>query len=297
MKKFILLLLVLHVALFARDIENEKNLDLDSLTNQESIDSMNSWLDGDFGLKPDKVSYLLPFGYTGHKYKSYNLDGYNNYEAELQVSLKLGVGKNIFGLKERYYLSYTHHAFWQIYTNSSPFRENNYNPEAFTIIPIFSDIQGFTLRNVKVSLAHVSNGKGKTSLTHDSFGNAVVVNTSRSMNYTYVDFAFQKESFLADFIFLAPSFGADNLSDNPDIMDYWGYTAVKLSYFQGKSMYTLMLRGNPVTEKGALEATYSYPIQEHSLFVFGKFFTGYGESLIDYNNYVTKFAFGISFSR
>jgi len=297
MKKIILLLLLLHVTIFAQDIKNEKNLDLDNLTNQESINSMNSWLGGNFALKPDKVSYLLPFGYTGHKYQSYNLDEYSNFEAELQVSLKLGVGKDLFGLKERYYLSYTHHAFWQIYTNSSPFRENNYNPEAFAIIPIFSDIQGFTLRNVKLSLAHVSNGKGKTSLTRDSAGNPIVVNTSRSINYAYIDMAFQKDSFLANFIVLAPSFGADNLSDNPDIMDYWGYTAVKLTYFRGKNMYTLMVRGNPATEKGALEATYSHPIRERSLFVFGKFFTGYGESLIDYNNYVTKFAFGISFSR
>ena len=297
MKKFLLLLVILYITLSAQEIKNEKNLDLESLSNQESLDSMNSWLNGDFGLKPDKVSYLLPFGYTGHKYKSYNLDGYNNFEAELQVSFKLGVGQNLFGLKERYYLSYTHHAFWQIYTNSSPFRENNYNPEAFTIIPIFSDVRGFTLRNVKLSLAHISNGKGATSLTYDKFGNPIVVKTSRSINYVYVDMAFQKGSFLTNFIIQTPSFGGENLSDNPDIMDYWGYTAMRLSYFHEKSMYTLLLKGNPVTEKGALEATYSYPLHKHSLFAYGKFFTGYGESLIDYNNYVTKIAFGIAFSR
>jgi len=57
-----------------------------------------------------------------------------------------------------------------------------------------------------------------------------------------------------------------------------------------------MVRGNLMKENGALEATYSYPLKDKTdLYI--KLFSGYGESLIDYNRNVTKLAIGFSFSR
>jgi len=79
-------------------------------------------------------------------------------------------------------------------------------------------------------------------------------------------------------------------------MDYIGYSSVKFSYFINEQMVTLMGRANLITGLGAVEATYSYPLTDGA-FLYTKIFTGYAESLIDYNNYITKFSIGFSFSR
>ena len=293
--KLILLILIFSISLFSAVVKNEKNLELENFKHKdmEAKSAMQNWLNGYFGLKPYKPNYLLPYGYTKHDYKSYSSDVYYNQEAELQISLKIPISKNLFGLDGTYYLSYSQKSFWQIYTKSSPFRETNYNPEAFVVFPIFSDISGFKLRSIKFSLAHLSNGQGNKSV----LPNGNVVNRSRSINYIYTDIAFQNDTLLTDFTLMTPYLGAGDLSDNPDIMDYLGYTAVKFTYFKGKNMFTLMGRGNLVTRRGAIEFTYSHPILKTKTYFYAKIFSGYMESLIDYNHEVTKFSIGFAFSR
>ncbi len=70
------------------------------------------------------------------------------------------------------------------------------------------------------------------------------------------------------------------------------------NYFRLRSLkFTLAHRSNgqPNTKKGAVEATHSYPLI-HNYF-FAKIFSAYGESLIYYDKYITKFSIGFSFSR
>lgn len=105
----------------------------------------------------------------------------------------------------------------------------------------------------------------------------------------------QYNNFLVNVKAWMPYFGED-LSDNPDIIDYTGYTSVELKYFYRKHLISLNTRLNFFSKKGALELNYSYPLYP-DLYLYTKFFTGYNESLIDYNNYITKFAIGFSFSR
>lgn len=295
--KSLLVLWFVVISVFGVELENEKNLDLQNGQDIEAQNSMKSWLNSEFALKPYKPNYLLPFGYANKDYESYSADEYQNIEAEIQISLKLPVTKNLLGMEEMYYLAYSHKAFWQIYTDSSPFRETNYNPEGFIVFPIFNDISDAKLRTIKVALAHESNGQGEVSVRLDKNGNTEIVNRSRSINYFYTEATFQYNNLLMDLRFLAPSFGESNLSDNKDIMDYWGYTALKLRYFNHKSIYTFMIRGNTSTGYGAVEATYSYPLLKDKTYIFAKFFNGYGESLIDYNNFISKFSIGIAFSR
>lgn len=106
----------------------------------------------------------------------------------------------------------------------------------------------------------------------------------------------QHDTLLTDITLLAPFPGKDNLSDNPDLMDYLGYTQIKFSYFYNEHMFTLMGRGNLRKGKGAMEATYSYPLTSDSYF-FLKVFSGYVESLIDYKENISKVSVGFSFSR
>jgi len=278
--------------------ETKSQIKISQIKNDKSKESMEKWLNAEFGLQPYRANYLLPIGYAKDDYTSNIPDTvYKNIEAELQVSLKLKVGSDLFGLDEKYYLSYTQQAFWQVYIPSSPFRESIYNPEGFVIFPIRDNYSIFQLRSLKVALAHKSNGQPNTSDVIFSNGQALG-NLSKSINYYYMTLRLQHDTLLTDITLLAPFPGSDNLSDNPDIMDYLGYSEVKFTYFINAHMFSGMVRGNIVTGKGAVELTYSHPHPlNDSTYWYVKFFSGYVESLIDYNKNVTKLSIGFSFSR
>lgn len=278
---------------FALSLFAEESIDVENLKSVKAKKSIESWLNGNFGLKPHNVNYLLPFGYKKNPYNSTipKLD-YKNIEAQLQVSLKLLLSKNFFGLDEQYYVAYTQRAFWQLYIKSSPFRESLYSPEAFVAFPISDNDSIFGLRSLTLGYKHESNGQ--PDIEGVTFGNGQSIqNFSRSLNYFYLNLRMQHDTLISDVTLLSP-FG--DLSDNPRIMDYRGYTQVKFTYFKDENMFTLMARGNLSRLKGAIEATYSYPLLNDVNF-YAKIFSGYGESLIDYNHDLTKYSLGFSFSR
>ena len=305
MMRIFLLLLFLFVQSYADDYEfcetakkydgTKSKIDVEHIKNDESKESMEKWLAGGIALEAYKVNYLLPYGYANKKYPSNGRPiEYQNIEAELQVSFKRKIAKSLFGLHGSYYLAYSHKSFWQLYTYSSPFRETNYNPEGFVVFPINDNKFSMKIRSWKFALAHMSNGQLNTqTVTVDG---QPMGNLSKSINYFYSTVRMQRDTLIVDLTLQAPLGGGDNLSDNPDIMDYLGYSKIKFTYFYKKSILTFMGRGNFGTRRGALEATYSYPLQdETNLYI--KLFSGYGESLIDYNRNLTKFSIGFSFSR
>lgn len=281
--------------LLAVNMDDFETIDLDKVKSNSSKASMQNWLDDVFGLKPYKANYLLPFGIADKPYVSHLPDvvTYDKKEAEIQVSLKLEVAHNLLGLDARYYLAYTQQAFWQIYIYSSPFRESLYNPEGFMVIPINDKESVFQMRSLKVAIAHKSNGQPNTTDIPEFNG----FNLSKSINYLYSTLRLQHSTLITDLTLQVPFPGADNLSDNPDLMKYLGYTKAKFTYFHNKNMFSLMLRGHIETLRGAAEATYSYPLRKDKSYFYMKFFTGYVESLIDYNHNITKLSIGVSFSR
>ncbi len=290
------IILFVSMSLCGQDIDATKSkINLENIKSDRSKANMEDWLNDLFGLKPYRANYILPFGIANKTYISH-LHGaipYDKKEAEIQVSLKLQVAHNLFGLNEKYYLSYTHQAFWQIYIDSSPFRESLYNPEGFVVFPISDRTSLFQLRSLKVAIAHKSNGQPDTTDIAEFNG----FNLSKSINYFYTTLRLQHDTLITDLTLQTPFPGSANLSDNPDIMKYLGYTKAKFTYFYHKSMFSFMIRGNIDSMKGALEATYSYPLHKRKSYLYMKLFSGYVESLIDYNRNITKFSIGVSFSR
>jgi len=300
MKFFFIFLFVL--ALYAQEekIKEPKSwfetLNLTDIDDSEAKEYLKKYNSSSFGLKPYRANYLLPLGYTSYHYKTLPYTPtdapYIHVEAEIQVSFKLLVAQNIFGYNEKYYAAYTQRSFWQIYTQSSPFRESNYNPELFVIFPK-GDIDFFGYKALEVGYSHISNGQGNIELSGNAEEFPQLQNRSRSLNVLYAKFLWQYKAILYDLKLWSPLMYED---DNPDIYDYYGYMQFDMKYFYKKNLFTLMVRGNPVKLKGALEATYSYPLHE-DIFLYAKIFHGYGESLIDYNHNLTKYSIGFSFSR
>ena len=278
--------------------------ELEPVEDNETAETIRKSVTADFGLKTYHVNYLLPFGYREGTYESYvPSDNYKNIEAELQLSFRLDFFQNLFGLHETYSAAYTQRSFWQVYATSAPFRETNYQPELFVTFPMFG--LKTPVKALMAGFAHQSNGQGNITeqeLTDVNLSGVTGVepylrNRSRSWNYLWAQAVMQLGSVFTEFKlwYRLPERGED---DNPDLIDYLGHGSVKLILPYGKSMSTLLLRQNFATGKGAQELTWSYPVvSRESVFWYVKLFTGYGESLIDYDNYVTKFSVGFSFSR
>lgn len=287
---------------------------------------VNSILGGDFfGLHPYETNYLLPIGYSTHKYprisQSTHVNNYTpqekeayrdydqNIEAEFQISLTKMLTYNLFGWHEYFNFAYTQKVWWQIYGDSAPFRETNYSPEIFLGVPLSGTINDtYGLKVAKIGFLHESNSQ-------DGY-------RSRSWNRIYLAGLWQWNNlFLSTRVWSRLSEkkkydgyydGAVNPStgdyepnykgdDNPDIQNYLGYGDVKLKYLYGEHEIGTLCRynfGAGGKNRGAIDAHWSYPfLNSENTFWYAKLFSGYGESLIDYDRSVTKVLFGFSFSR
>jgi phospholipase A1/A2 len=194
----------------------------------------------------------------------------DNSEAEFQLSLKSKAVENIFGYRADLWLAYTQQSQWQVYnsTISRPFRETNYQPEIFLVIPAHYDLFGLTGRFVDLGLVHQSNGRADP--------------LSRSWNRAYAQFGFERGNFA---LLVRPwyRFKEDIATDNnPDIDHYMGRGDVTAIYKVGRQELTLLARLNAGSGYGAAEGTWSFPVDDR-LKGYIKLFTGYGETMIDYN--------------
>ena len=85
--------------------------------------------------------------------------------------------------------------------------------------------------------------------------------------------------------------------DNPDIIDYFGHYEIRAVYKQGGNTFSAMSRNNLESgfSKGAVELSWSFLLGDYPYMKgYMQFFTGYGESLIDYNHYTNRIGIGIA---
>ena len=85
--------------------------------------------------------------------------------------------------------------------------------------------------------------------------------------------------------------------DNPDITDYMGHGELSAAYKWDKHVFSAMSRNNIESgfSKGAVELAWSFPLGDWPyLKGYLHWYSGYGESLIDYNSHVNTIGIGIS---
>ena len=204
----------------------------------------------------------------------------DNSEAEFQLSLKTKGAENLFGSHADLWFAYTQQNQWQVYnaTISRPFRETNYQPEMFLVIPTHYDLFGLTGRFIDLGVVHQSNGRADP--------------LSRSWNRFYAQFGFERGNFA---LLVRPwyRFKEDAADDNnPDINSYMGHGDVTAIYKRGGQEFTLLGRLNTGSGYGAAEGTWSFPVHVR-LKGYVKLFTGYGETMIDYNWKQTTIGIGV----
>jgi phospholipase A1 len=209
----------------------------------------------------------------------------DNVEAQFQLSIKVPLGVDLFNNKMDIFAAYTVRSFWQVYNGdySAPFRETNYEPEAW--LQFRPDWTFWGIKNVAnlIGFAHQSNGRNEP--------------ISRSWNRLYANFVFEKGNLAFSF---KPwyRFSEDEEDDNnPDITDYMGHFHILAAYKWRGHTFSLMSRNNLESgfSKGAVEGTWSFPLGNYKyLKGYVQGFTGYGQSLIDYNS--NESSIGIGFA-
>lgn len=231
---------------------------------------------GVFNFRPHRDTYLLLANYSNSindgPFEEYTPAGIKSKHVELmyQLSFKMKALETIAGSPVDLWFGYTQQSFWQAYNRSasSPFRETNYQPEVMAVAPIGKRIGGFDFRYASLGLVHQSNGQ--------------TANLSRSWNRLYgeVGGEYGKLAVTARIWKRLDNDRSDN--DNLDITDFMGHGDVRVSYRDNGTEYSILARRNFHTKHGAVQLGWAAPIRSN-LKGYLQFFSGYGQSLIDYN--------------
>lgn len=235
-----------------------------------------------------KTNYVMPFYYNpdsntavyaGHTPAGQSL---NKTELKFQFSLLVPIITDLFSPNNSLNIAYTQQSYWQAYNNSAFFRETNYEPEIFFARVLNQPLKDQVLFSQwNVGFVHQSNGQGGS--------------LERSWNRVYGDLIFTKGQ---GFLDLKPWLIVNERSlerYNPDIRHYMGYGKATLSYKIGRS--TISFMGRNWIESGfkrpGSQLSWSLPIDNNIRF-YTEVFSGYGQSLIDYNHRTTSFGLGFA---
>ncbi len=241
-----------------------------------------------FTLTSRKPNYILVTSMSSPNQAPYQFTGsaerLDSEEVKFQLALQTKVAEDLFGDNGDLWFGYTQVAFWQLFNSgiSAPFRETNYEPEAYVSFLTGYDLLGLKLRAVNVGLVHQSNGRAEP--------------LSRSWNRVFADFQLTRGNFALGFkpwVRLSEAAEEDN---NPDIEDYLGRYELRLWYSWRGHIFSAMLR-NLLDSEHRLnsELAWSFPIARR-LRGLVQWYNGYGENLIDYNFNTHRIGVGVLLS-
>lgn len=236
----------------------------------------------DFAISLNQPTYILPYYYTASPYYAvYENDTpddqpLNQNEFKFQLSLLVPVWQSVMNTPIDINISYTQMSYWQLYTTSAWFRETDYEPEI---------IVNYTLdpyNQLGLSLNHESNGRGGDE--------------ERSWNRLIAEYTYGHKDWMVQLRAWALVLKAGSVDlYNPDIADYLGHGDVTVSYELNKLVMSLQAGNFEKIERAHVQGSLSYPISnKFRLYLQG--FTGYGQSLIEYNHRTNAFGVGIAFN-
>lgn len=221
---------------------------------------------------------------------------YQKHEMRLQLSARTKIASGLLTGptskgKDSLWFGYSQQSYWQLFNSqiSRPFRTTDHEPEVFYVYPTDAQLPfGWRWRYSGVGLVHQSNGQSEP--------------LSRSWNRWYLMTGAElgnrwqlhlkawqrvKESALED--------------DNPHIQDYIGRGEIKLGWNVNAQNYLgVTARGSLGQGKGSGRIEWLRTLGEgwnggkSNLRLHVQLFSGYGDSLIDYNNKRTVLSVGLS---
>ncbi|CAH0991501.1 hypothetical protein SIN8267_01607 [Sinobacterium norvegicum] len=259
----------------------------DALDHREESEKWES--DNRFAILPHRPNYILPISYNDkisgpHGLELEGREALDKLEIKFQVSLKARLSNTLFGQDGGFYVGYTQTSWWQAYNSdaSAPFRETNYEPEAWGSLETEIELGGWTLKKVDIGFVHQSNGRSSLY--------------SRSWNRLFAQFSLENGPY---YVTVKPWYRIkedEDRDDNPDIDDYLGYGELQGRYqFANQQSITVLVRNNLQTgdNNGGVQLDYTFPLPlPGHIKGYIQYYNGYGESLIDYDNYTNRLSFG-----
>ena len=204
-----------------------------------------------------------------------------NSDVKFQISLSIRLTNAVLPWNSFLFLFYTQKTFWNVFQNSMPMHDLNFNPGIGWSKPFFN--KGRYAGKLTMLVEHESNGRDGLD--------------SRSWNRV----SFYGSTIIDDWLmahakFWIPIIDGEN---NRDILKYCGIyqSGVVVTTPNKKFSFGLTMvkrSGWNLNFNTILEA--SWKVHEKSnLNLFAQYYNGYGESLLDYNQFHSRLRVGIVF--
>jgi phospholipase A1 len=194
----------------------------------------------------------------------------SNTDVKFQLSISQRLTKSRLPLDTYLFIQYTQKAFWDVLRESLPMREMNYNP-------------GIGLGHL---LIYHNNyiGKGYLMMEHESNGKDSIF--SRSWNKLTLSASITiNKSWETQFKVWAPFTDGEN---NKDILRYNGIGQFSVTYRTDNKRFTgsilLTKRISKMSSNTQIELSYKFNDKENQ-YLFLQYYNGYGENLLEYNQY------------
>ena len=237
-----------------------------------------------FALTPHRPNYVLPASYNFNAdYSSYPELGqfFSDAEIKFQLSLKTRVLSNLWK-NSSLWVAYTQQSYWQLYADrdaSAPFRETNHEPEIRWQIPTSFTLFGLNARLAALSLNHQSNGQSDP--------------LSRSWNRITGELVFERDNF----VFAAKTWvrvDDPDDDDNPNIEDFMGRIELGAAYQGDNHTLAIGLKNSLDSDfRSGVQVDWTFPMTQH-MKGYVQLYSGYGENLIDMENYNNRIGVGIA---
>ncbi len=222
---------------------------------------------------------------------------YRRTENRIQLSVRTKVAQGLLTqghptLKDSVWFGYTQQSYWQLFTPeiSRPFRATDHEPEVMYVYPTTAQLPfGWKWRYSGVGLVHQSNGQSKP--------------LSRSWNRVYLMTGIELDNrwSLSGRLWkrIPESSGSD---DNPGISDYVGRGEMTLRWNADKdnTLSTTVRSTLSNNNRGSVRVEWLRALGtgmfggKSNLRLHTSLFSGYGDSMIDYNHKRTVFSVGLS---
>ena len=218
---------------------------------------------------------------------------YRTAETRLQLSLRTKIAQGLFAYgdsgMDSLWLAYSQQSYWQLFTPSlsRPFRSTDHEPEVMYVRPLQAALPGaWRLRMGGLGLVHQSNGQP--------------LPLSRSWNRVYLMGALEHDRVQVQArVWHRLRDGSD---DNPGISDFIGrgelsaqWNASRENLFSVTARHALRRNGH-----GSVRLEWFRTLADtgmglpSGLRLHTQLFTGYGDTLLDYNRQRTVFSVGLS---
>lgn len=242
------------------------------LSQNRVIDSLNQIIDSKLSFTVFNDNYFITGSSTNESLAKIARD------AKFQISFKQRLTRSKLPLNSYLYLTYTQKSFWNIYNESSPFAETNYNPSIGIgrILIIKNKLISFSA----LTFDHESNGR-------DSI-------YSRSWNRIIGNFILpiSKNNIIGLKVWIPFSYK----TDNPDLLEYVGYGELNFykKFNSNRVSFDLTIRkGMNWTSRGSIQTQVFYRLsRKNNQYFMIQFYNGYAENLINYQKYSSMIRFG-----